>query len=59
VLATVYQYRERLEQIWKRTATSQEALLQSLQEWCREAEATGIKALEDFSRSLRKYQPAV
>jgi stearoyl-CoA desaturase (delta-9 desaturase) len=59
VLATVYQYRERLEQIWKRTATSQEALLQSLQEWCREAEATGIKALEDFSTSLRKYQPAV
>jgi len=59
VLATVYQYRERLEQIWKRTATSQEVLLQSLQEWCREAEATGIKALEDFSRSLRKYQPAV
>ncbi len=58
-LATVHQYRERLEQIWKRTATSQDALLQSLQEWCREAEATGIKALADFSRSLRGYQPAV
>lgn len=59
VLATVHQYRESLEQIWKRTATSQEVLLQSLQEWCREAESTGIKALVDFSRSLRGYQPAV
>lgn len=59
VLATVHQYRESLQQIWERTATSQEALLQSLQDWCREAESTGIKALEDFSRSLRGYQPAV
>jgi len=59
VLATVHQYRDRLQQIWGRTATSQDALLQSLQDWCREAEATGIKALEDFSRSLRGYQPAL
>jgi stearoyl-CoA desaturase (delta-9 desaturase) len=59
VLATVHQYRDRLQGIWERTATSQEALLQALQEWCREAEATGIKALADFSRSLRGYQPAV
>jgi stearoyl-CoA desaturase (delta-9 desaturase) len=59
VLATVHQYRERLQDIWERTATNQDALLQSLQEWCREAEASGIKALEDFSRSLRGYQPAL
>lgn len=59
VLATVHQYRERLQGIWERTATSQEVLLQSLQDWCCEAEATGIKALEDFSRSLRGYQPAI
>jgi len=58
VLATVHQYRERLQNIWDRTATSQEALLQALQDWCREAESTGIKSLEDFSRSLRGYQPA-
>ena len=59
VLATVHQYRESLQQIWERTASNQDALLQSLQDWCREAEATGIKALADFSRSLRSYQPAI
>jgi stearoyl-CoA desaturase (delta-9 desaturase) len=58
VLATVHSYRQRLVAVWERTATSQDALLQSLQEWCRQAEATGIQALEDFSRNLRGYLPA-
>jgi len=59
VLATVHQYRQRLQNIWARRASSQEVLLESLQDWCREAEATGITALEDFSRSLRGYRPAI
>jgi stearoyl-CoA desaturase (delta-9 desaturase) len=59
VLQTVHQYRHRLKAIWERTASNQEALLESLQAWCREAEATGIQALEDFSRSLRGYRPAM
>ena len=54
-LATVYQYRERLREIWERNAPSQEALLQSLQDWCQQAEATGIQALETFSRKLRGF----
>ncbi len=54
-LATVYQYRERLREIWERTAPSQEALLKSLQDWCQQAEATGIQALENFSRKLRGF----
>jgi len=57
-LATVHQYRARLQQVWDRRASSQDALLQSLQDWCQQAEATGIKALADFSRSLRGYMPA-
>jgi stearoyl-CoA desaturase (Delta-9 desaturase) len=59
-LATVYQYRERLREIWERAAPSQDALLKSLQDWCQQAEATGIQALENFSRNLRGYslQPA-
>ncbi len=59
ILSTVYQFRERLQAIWDRSAASQEALLESLQQWCREAEATGIRALQDFARSLRAYQPAI
>jgi len=54
-LKTVYQYRERLRDLWERTAPSQEALLKSLQDWCQQAEATGIQALETFSRNLRSY----
>ena len=44
-LATVYQFRERLQEIWDRKAPSQEALLHALQDWCQQAEATGIHAL--------------
>lgn len=52
-LKVVYQFREQLRQIWERNAPSQEALLKSLQDWCQRAEATGIQALEGFSRNLR------
>ncbi len=52
-LRTVYQFRERLTDLWGRTATSQDALLKGLQDWCQQAEASGIKALQDFAHSLR------
>jgi stearoyl-CoA desaturase (delta-9 desaturase) len=54
-LAVVVDYRKRLQDLWDRTAASQEAMLQSLQEWCRQAEASGIRALAEFARSLRHY----
>jgi stearoyl-CoA desaturase (delta-9 desaturase) len=54
-LATVYQYRHRLQEIWERTAATQDELLTALQDWCRRAEGTGIRALEEFSRTLRQY----
>jgi stearoyl-CoA desaturase (delta-9 desaturase) len=53
-LRVVYQFRERLRQIWERRAPSQEDLLKLLQDWCHQAEATGIRALESFSRNLRQ-----
>jgi len=54
-IETVYQFRERLRNLWERTAPNQETLLNSLQDWCQQAEATGIQALETFSRKLRSY----
>jgi len=54
-LETVYRFRERLRDLWEQTAPSQEALLNSLQDWCQQAEATGIQALQTFSRKLRRY----
>jgi stearoyl-CoA desaturase (delta-9 desaturase) len=52
-LQIVYQYREGLRRIWERRAPSQEDLLHLLQEWCQQAEKTGIQALEHFARNLR------
>jgi stearoyl-CoA desaturase (delta-9 desaturase) len=59
-LKTVYQYRQQLQAIWARKAISQENLIKALQDWCQQAEATGIAALQEFSRRLRGYslQPA-
>jgi stearoyl-CoA desaturase (delta-9 desaturase) len=54
-LQTVYQFRERLRDLWERSAPSQDALLKSLQEWCQQAEETGIQALQNFARNLRGY----
>ncbi len=54
-LKTVYVMKQKLQDVWQRSAATQEHLLQALQEWCREAEATGIEALHHFSRKLRTY----
>ena len=54
-LTVVYQYQQQLTQIWERTAASQEARLEALQEWIKQAEATGVEALERFAHQLRGY----
>lgn len=54
-LAIVYQFKLRLQQLWKEKMATQEGLLQALQDWCRQAEATGIKALQEFAQTLRSY----
>ena len=59
VLAKVHRSRQQLQQVWEKTATNQEALLASLQQWCREAEDSGIRALQEFSQRLRSYTPAM
>ena len=54
-LTTVYEYKKRLQDLWQNHFTSQDTLLSHLQEWCKQAEATGIKVLQEFARSLRGY----
>jgi stearoyl-CoA desaturase (delta-9 desaturase) len=54
-LDTVYHMKENLQDVWQRSAATQEQLLQALEDWCRQAEATGIDALREFSRKLRTY----
>ncbi|MDZ7840751.1 MAG: fatty acid desaturase [Gammaproteobacteria bacterium] len=57
-LNKVYLMKQRLQEIWSSHAQSQEKLLQALEDWCRAAEASGIEALRDFSRRLRRYELA-
>jgi stearoyl-CoA desaturase (delta-9 desaturase) len=47
--------KQRLQEIWQRSAATQDLLLHALEDWCRQAEATGIQALRDFSRKLKTY----
>jgi stearoyl-CoA desaturase (delta-9 desaturase) len=59
-LEVVYRFKQRLAALWQEKSASHEVLLQSLQEWCRQAEATGVQSLAEFARVLRSYslQPA-
>jgi len=54
-LEIVYEYKLQLQRLWQEKTATQEALLSALQDWCRQAEQTGIRALEDFAHSLRGY----
>ena len=57
-LHTVHEFRERLSELWSGAHVSNENLLAQLREWCAEAEASGIKVLEEFAQRLRSYQLA-
>ncbi|MDY0065456.1 MAG: transposase, partial [Steroidobacteraceae bacterium] len=59
-LKTVHEYRERLRVLWSGANMSNEKLLQHLRDWIAQAEASGVKSLQDFAASLRGYamQPA-
>lgn len=54
-LETMHQMRVELGAIWERSHSTRDQLLQQLQDWCARAEASGIKALQDFSLRLRSY----
>jgi len=56
VLATVYTMRDELAALWQRSNASRELLVRELEDWCRRAEASGIEALQSFSRQLRGYR---
>jgi stearoyl-CoA desaturase (delta-9 desaturase) len=55
LLATVCDFRNRLANVLERGNGNADTVLTNLQEWCREAEATGIRALQEFAVRLRGY----
>jgi stearoyl-CoA desaturase (delta-9 desaturase) len=54
-LATVCDFRARLAAVLERGNGTGETMLKNLQDWCHEAEATGIRALQEFAARLRGY----
>ena len=54
-LATVLSMREELTALWARSNASREQLLAQLQDWIARAEQSGIRQLQEFSLSLRRY----
>ncbi|WP_455206931.1 DesA family fatty acid desaturase [Kaarinaea lacus] len=54
-LATVYEFKQRLKELWANTAQNHTKRVQRLQKWCTEAEQTGIDVLQDFAAYLRGY----
>ena len=54
-LNTVYQFRLDLQAIWERRSASPAETLAALKAWCQAAEASGIRALEEFAREMRGY----
>jgi stearoyl-CoA desaturase (delta-9 desaturase) len=54
-LAKLHSMRAELAEIWERSSSSREQLLVQLQDWCKRAEDSGIRALQEFSMRLRSY----
>jgi stearoyl-CoA desaturase (delta-9 desaturase) len=54
-LATVYRFKQQLKEVWLNSKQNHLKRIEHLQQWCVEAEATGIAALQDFARFVRGY----
>lgn len=54
-LRLAYNYRQSLQNIWLKTASSQKELVDSLQAWCKQAEESGLDVLSQFSKQIKSY----
>jgi stearoyl-CoA desaturase (Delta-9 desaturase) len=54
-LQTMVSMRRELAALWERSSAPREQLVRQLQDWCRRAEASGIRPLVEFSQRLRCY----
>jgi stearoyl-CoA desaturase (Delta-9 desaturase) len=58
VLRRVVEYREGLQHLWNDASANQARAVGQLKEWCARAEASGIRALREFSLGLPAYGAA-
>jgi stearoyl-CoA desaturase (delta-9 desaturase) len=55
-LSTIYDFKQKLKDVWMQRSKDQAELLQRLQAWCADAEESGIAALREFAMQLRGYR---
>jgi stearoyl-CoA desaturase (Delta-9 desaturase) len=58
VLRRVVEFREGLQHLWNDASANQSRAVGQLREWCAKAEASGIRALREFSLALPAYARA-
>ena len=58
VLRRVVEYREGLQHLWNDASANQARAVGQLREWCARAEASGIRALREFSLGLPAFGAA-
>ena len=56
-LRVVYTYRQSLQNVWLKTASSQKELVESLQQWCKQAEESGLDVLHQFAQQVKNFVP--
>lgn len=56
-LRIAYSYKQSLQAVWLKTASSQKELIEALQIWCRQAEESGLEVLRQFAVQLKGYVP--
>lgn len=56
-LRVVYAYKQSLQNVWLKTAATQKELIDALQQWCRQAEESGLEVLKQFAQQLKGYVP--
>ncbi|MFO7530056.1 MAG: fatty acid desaturase [Marinobacter sp.] len=55
ILRQIYEKSHELQALWRQRGLKPQEKLQALMDWCKEAEASGIRYLEDFAAHLRAY----
>ncbi|HLV77882.1 MAG TPA: fatty acid desaturase [Marinobacter sp.] len=55
VLKLIYDKSHELQALWRQRGLKPQDKLQALVDWCKEAEASGVRYLEEFAAHLRAY----
>jgi fatty-acid desaturase len=58
-ISLIYRLKRQLQEVWVRRSGNVDDALSALRQWCLDAEATGIDALQEFAAELKSYSMPV